>query len=407
MKVLIFASDSKYKKCLEGIHSELINKNHKSFFLYSDSNLTKYPTQQIDEYNYDYDDDYDFETGILSKSLGLPIPFIPDYLILARERWQPEQSIIQEFKELFNAKIVLVEVNSQFINTIETRLEMVSRKNYPQNMIDIIFDHSNSILETRKKALEWDKWENSFVVGNPCHDNFSKKVDDSICKKYNVDLNKQQILFFGLQNMDRKISFDLLKNLATNCGDDYQIFYKPFPGEPYDEKWKDDFKPKFLVDGVKVIYDHSDIFTMYNLCDIHIGVIGSAMYPSLMLNKKVVNINNFCRYLDRGNDIGVYLDEDTVGVGDGSAKFWMGVHGLGTVEEFKELVGEERVEKFKSDNKLVESIISECTYGYDMDLKFLEDDTPKDYTKLLNLFDEYNDGKASVRIEKILRENLC
>ena len=46
MKVLIFASDSKYKKCLEGIHSELINKNHKSFFLYSDSNLTKYTTQQ-------------------------------------------------------------------------------------------------------------------------------------------------------------------------------------------------------------------------------------------------------------------------------------------------------------------------------------------------------------------------
>ena len=129
----------------------------------------------------------------------------------------------------------------------------------------------------------------------------------------------------------------LRKELCVSNGDDYQIFYKPFPGEPYDEKWKDDFKPKFLVDGVKVIYDHSDIFTMYNLCDIHIGVIGSAMYPSLMLNKKVVNINNFCRYLDRGNDIGVYLDEDTVGVGDGSAKFWMGVHGLGTVEEFKEI----------------------------------------------------------------------
>ena len=151
--------------------------------------------------------------------------------------------------------------------------------------------------------------------------------------------------------------------------------------------------------------DHSDLFSMYSICDVHIGVIGSVMYPPLLMNKKVVNINNYCTYLDRGNDVSVYLEEDSIGAGDGSAKFWMRVHDLDNVEDFKKLVDFERVDLFKKDNEVIKKIINETTYNYDYDLKFLEDDTQKDYSQLLKLFDNYNDGKACNRIVDYLEEN--
>jgi len=407
MNVILFASDSHYYKYLKPIHSKLISEKHSSFFLFTESNTTKFPNHNIADFNYDFNSEFDFNTGIYSDSLSLDIPFVPEYLILVRDRWQPEQSIIKEFKEKFGCKIVVVELNSLLCNVIESRLEMISRTKYPQNMIDIIFDHSDFILNTRKQSMDWDKWDSSIVVGNPCYDDFSEGIDDAIYQKYDIDSNKKQILFFGLINMDRKIAFELLKNLTEKCGDGYQIFYKPYPGEPYLENWYSDYNPKFLVDGVQVIYDHLDIFSMYNVCDVHIGVISSVMYPSLLLNKKIVNINNFCKYLETGNNIEKYENEDTVGYNDGSAKFWMGVHKLNTLEDFRNLVDLDRVEKFKKHNSDIKKLISNCTYNYDYDLKFLDDETPKDYTELLKIFDGFNDKNASDRIVKILEEKLC
>jgi len=407
MKVMIFASDSKCYQYLKSIHKKLIDEGHESFFLYTESNLTKSPKNSMGEFNYDSNVEFDFKEGIFATSLGCPIPFIPDYLILSRERWQPEQSIIQEFKHTFDVKIALIEINSQLINNIETRLEMISRTNYPQNMIDIIFDHSHHILDNRCDAIEWDKWDNSYVVGNPCYDNMKWDVIDlDIAKKYKIDGNKKQILFFGLVNMDRNKAFDLLENLVKKCGDEYQIFYKPYPGEPFDNNWYDDYNPKFKIDGVQVIYDHLDLFQMYIICDIHIGTIGSVMYPSLLLNKKVVNINEHCQYVDAGNDLEEYEKDTDVGQADGSAKFWMNIHNLDTIEDFKNFVGIDRVNKFKQKNKDVKKLISECTYNYDYDLNFLDDKTKKDYSKLLELYDSYNDGNASNRIIKKMEE-LC
>ena len=54
---------------------------------------------------------------------------------------------------------------------------------------------------------------------------------------------------------------------------------------------------------------------------------------------------------------------------------------------------------------MIKKIINETTYNYDYDLKFLEDDTQKDYSQLLKLFDNYNDGKACNRIVDYLEEN--
>ena len=173
MNIVLFASDSKCFKYLNPIHKELVKNNHKSFFLYTEENTTQIPWQSMEHFNYSFNEDYNFESNIFSQTLNLPLPYIPDYLIIVREKWPPEQIILKEFKEKFKCKIVFIEVNSQFNNVIESRLEAISRTKPPQNEIDVIFDHSNFILNTRKQALDWDKLHNnSYVVGNPCYDDF-------------------------------------------------------------------------------------------------------------------------------------------------------------------------------------------------------------------------------------------
>ncbi len=407
MRALIFSSDSKGISYLKSIHMELIKRGHESFFLYNPTNLTAYPKNDMQKYMYDYGgNDYDFKSNLISETLNMPLPFKPQYLIVHRERWDPEQSVLREFKERFDTKIILVEVNTQIANVIESRLEAISRTKYPQSEIDLFFDHSDFCLDNRKKLVDFDGFDKSIVVGNPCYDNdVLGDVNEKVYEKYKIDKSKKQILFYGLINMDRNIAFDLLENLSKNINEDYQIHYKPFPGEPYNAMWAKDFLPDFRVENVNVVMDHSDLFSMYSICDVHIGVIGSVMYPPLLMNKKVVNINNYCTYLDRGNDVSVYLEEDSIGAGDGSAKFWMRVHDLDNVEDFKKLVDFERVDLFKKDNEVIKKIINETTYNYDYDLKFLEDDTQKDYSQLLKLFDNYNDGKACNRIVDYLEEN--
>ena len=416
MKVLLFASKSRDYKYLKSIYSELVRRGHDAFFLYTEENITQAPYHGKDMPNkffYDCSDsNFDFTNGVKFTPFEiLPyIPFSPDYLILNRERWEPEQTIIRCFKEEFeNGKIGYVEVNAEFYTVIVNRLESLSRIKPPQNQIDILFEQSEFILNARKSTVEWDKWDNSVVVGNPCYDDLMDElkdgdVYDKLSKTYDIDKSKKQILFFSVVNIDRPVTLDLLRNLAEKCGDGYQIFYKPFPGEP--TSWPKDFNPNFLVDGVQVIYNHLDLFPMYHLCDIHIGTISSVNYPSLLLNKKVVNTHNFCKHIDAGNDFDVYERNEDWLHGTGDLNLWLRVHDLPDFESFKELVGVERVEKFKKHNESVKKIISEATYDYDMDLKFLEDDTPRDYSKLLKIFDEYNDGKASERIVDVLEKSL-
>tara|TARA_B100000287_G_scaffold317744_1_gene301494 strand:- start:8538 stop:9776 length:1239 start_codon:yes stop_codon:yes gene_type:complete len=407
MRILLFSSDSKGIAYLSPIHVELLKRGHESFFLYNPNNLTAYPKSEMEKYMYDSSGtEYDFKGELISDTLNIPLPFKPQYLIVHRERWDPEQSVLREFKEKFNTKIILVEVNTQIANVIESRLEAISRTKYPQSDIDLFFDHSDFCLENRKKLVDFDGFDKSIVVGNPCYDNnILGGVNNEVYEKYGIDKNKKQILFYGLINMDRNIAFELLENLSDKITDDYQIHYKPFPGEPFNSMWMNDFLPDFRVKNVNVIRDHFDLFSMYSICDIHIGVIGSVMYPPLLMNKKVVNINNHCTYLDRGNDVNVYLEEDSVGAGDGSAKFWMRVHELETIDEFKNLVDFDRIELFKKDNERVKDIINKGTYNYDYDLKFLTDESKKDYSELLKLFDDYNDGMASNRIVTYLEEN--
>lgn len=407
MKVLLFAPESRCWHYLAPIANEIQERGHSFLFMFSQMTPLSYPYlpehkdrfqvyTNVDKHNY----------GVRSQSLGIDLPFRPDFVILCRENWAPEQHIIKEFKETFNSKICLIEVNTHLINLIETKMEMLSRNKYPQNMIDIFFDQSEEAIETRVEN-SFDNGNRSIAVGNTLFDyNYAKIPRESYIKKYNIKTNekKKLIMFYSLINVSRNKSLEIIKNISEKAGDEYQIFYKPYPGEPFDEKFNDVFKPEFFLSNVTPIIDHIDLIAMQKICDIHIGAMSSVMAVPLYLQKKIININNVCRYLEDGNNLDVYKKE-TDGYSDGSAKFWMDIHKdikeMNTFEDFVDLVNLDDLEKFRIRNKRFHEIVKETTIDYDDELLCLKEQK-KDGSKLLNMFDEFHDNNVSQRIIDIL-----
>lgn len=400
MNIVIYAGDNKYYKTLLPIASEIKKSNHNFLFLYSEETQLKFPQQK--EY-FSYDGRFSEDDGsFVSETLDLELPFNPDVLILARERWQPEQSIIHEFKTKFGSKVYCVEVSSHLLNNIENRLEMLSRKNYPQNMVDYFFEQSQFAKERRIDCIDESYRNKSIVVGNP---RFSKvKLNgESVYQKYNIDKSKEQILFWGVINTTRDIAFNALKILAEKTKDTHQIFYKCYPGEPYNSKFVNQFNP-FIVDGVQVVYDENDIFDIANICGTHIGQVSSVFNFGFFFNKKIVNLDSVCNASEKMNDINVYIDETGNGVED-SAKFWMNIWNLKTIEEFETLIDMSRIEKFKETNNLLMESVRNHTLPFDWECNFLSANK-LDYGDLIGFFDEYNfDGNAPSRILEFIEND--
>ena len=65
-------------------------------FLFSDENQLQFPHMGMD--NFYYDSNCEFDNTVPCQTLNTLLPFKPDILLIQRERWQPEQSIIHEFK---------------------------------------------------------------------------------------------------------------------------------------------------------------------------------------------------------------------------------------------------------------------------------------------------------------------
>ena len=201
MNIVLYAGDRKYHSVLEPIAKELKNTNHTFLYTFTNSTQLLFPTQNPEQF---------FHDGQVSEStahvdcetLGIRIPFKPDVLILARERWQPEQSIIHEFKTKWGCKICCVEVSSHLANNIENRLEMLSRTNYPQNSIDYFFEHSEWAKQRRIDCLDSSFEAKTIVVGNT-REFTSNNISDKIRTKYSIDSNKKQILFWGVINTTR------------------------------------------------------------------------------------------------------------------------------------------------------------------------------------------------------------
>lgn len=398
MNIVVYAGDNKYYKTLLPVVLEIKKRGHNFLFLYSEETYLKFPQQK--EY-FSYDGSWSEDSiPVGSSALGLTLPFTPDVLILARERWQPEQSIIHEFKEKFGCKIGLVEVSSHLVNNIENRLEMLSRMKYPQNLVDYFFEHSEFAKERRLDCMDESYRDKIVVVGNPRFSNI--KLNSDNLKKYNIDPSKKQILFWGVINTTRNTAFDALRTLVEKTRDTHQIFYKCYPGEPTNPLFTNQFNP-FVVDGVQVVYDENDVFDIANLCDIHVGQMSSVFNFAFYFNKTIVNLDSVCKASDKMNDLDTFVNETGNGVED-SAKFWMGIWKISTIEEFKSLIDVSRLEVFNQTNSIVMNSVEQNTIDFDWDCEFLT--TPKkEYGDLIGLFDKYElDGNAPVRILEFLEE---
>jgi hypothetical protein len=398
MNIVIYAGDRKYYSVLEPISEELKNTNHSFLFYYTKQTQLLFPTHPEHKPYFEYDGQIEEENPTISETLEIQLPFKPDVLILARERWQPEQSIIHEFKTKWNCIVCCVEVSSHLTNNIENRLEMLSRYNFPQNQVDYFFEHSEWAKQRRIDCLDESYKNKIIVVGNTR--NFKSNEIKSLKEKYKVDPTKQQILFWGVINTTRRIAFEALKTLREKTKDTHQIFYKCYPGEPFNERFQKDFNP-FCIEGVEIIYDENDIYGMAEICDTHIAAASSVFNFAFSHNKKLINLDIICQASDKMNDINIYLQETNNGVED-SARFWMGVWKLNSIEEFKNLIDTKRINIFKTTNSKYIDCVRKNTINFDWDCNFLK--TPKkDFGDLINYFDEYKfDGNAPKRIINFL-----
>lgn len=402
MNFVIYAGDRKYHSILSPISNQLKSTKHNFLYVYNKQTHILYPTHPDHKQYYHYDGQTNIDEHHESHTLGFVIPFKPDVLLIARERWQPEQSIIEEFKTKWDCTVCCVEVSSHLSNNIENRLEMMSRTRYPQNKIDYFFEHSNWAKERRIDCLDESYREKIIVVGNTR--SFEPDREKNIRDKYNIDSNKKQILFWGVINTTRNTAFDALKVLAEKTKETHQIFYKCYPGEPYNEKFSNQFNP-FIIDGVQVVYDEDDVYDIANVCETHIGQASSVFNFAFCLNKKIVNLDSVCGASEKMNDINVFINETGNGVED-SAKFWMNVWGLKNIEEFKNLVDIERINLFKRTNFEFMESVKKNTLDFDWECNFLDTDK-KDYGDLIRYFDEYEfDGMSSKRIIDFLEKKL-
>lgn len=398
MNIVIYAGDRKYYSVLQPLAEYLKSTKHSFLFYYTKNTQLLFPTHPEHKKFFEFDGQVREENYCECSTLGVTLPFKPDVLILARERWQPEQSIIQEFRDKWNCTVGCVEVSSHLTNNIENRLEMLSRNNHPQNKIDYFFEHSDWAKARRIDCLDDSYNDKIQVVGNTR--NFKGKNLDKLREKYKIDSNKEQILFWGVINTTRDTAIRALKSVAEQTKETHQIFYKCYPGEPFNENFIKDFNP-FIVKDVTVVYEEEDIYGLAELCNTHIAAASSVFNFAFVHNKKIVNLDSVCSATERMNDLETFTRETKNGVED-SAAFWMNIWNINTIQDFKNLIELDRLEKFKFTNREFINTVRQSTIDFDWECKFLS--TPKkDVSRLVPYFDNFHlDTKAPERIINFL-----
>jgi hypothetical protein len=382
MNLVVFASDAKGLSSLNSIIQEASREGIKVFAVVSNSTTLKYTPHQISDFQILSNVE---NTRVLkSESLGVFLPFKPDWLLVARERWDPEQSIIQEFKTKFNCKVGLVEPNSWILGNIEGRLETQSRNRF-KSLIDAFFTHSTHSAEVQE-ALGFEG--NMIVVGNPKYDHNlsqSEQTIQQVKEYYKVDDTKEKVLLFSLVNSNRS---EILRYFKEYIGQfhEKQFFYKPYPGEPFDSKFRGDYYPKFILDNCTPILEESHIWPMFNICDTHIGCMSSIVHSSLLLGKNYIDLSKFLEIDKKYLNTSVVLQENGVGL-ENNVRMWLQVFGLKSKGELETMLNGEVVNSIKKVNDTVFDSLN----------------TPK---KLLSLFDDFNDGNASKRILTYILNDL-
>lgn len=374
MNLVIFASDAKGLSSLNSIIQEANSLGIKLFAMITQSTQLKHPVYQQEDFQ--VLSNVERKSVIRSETLGVDLPFKPDWLIVNRERWNPELDIIKEFKLKFNSKVGLVEPNSHILNNAETRLETYSKNRFI-DLIDIFFVHSSHAKQQQQTA---GFTGNMVVVGNPKYD-LNLKQDPNILtqlkKLYNVNPNKKQVLLFSLVNQHRNNINKIFKNIIDSNPQN-QYFYKPYPGEPFDPKFKNDYYPKFFLDNCTPIIEENHIWGMFEICNKHIGCMSSITHATLLTNSE---------YQDVSLELGIpqkYLDFSGVfqkgGPGlENNKEMWMRSFGFIKESQLHNLLPSEYKKEIKKlNNKVWDNL-----------------ENPKE---LLKLFDDYNDRNTSKRI---------
>lgn len=382
MNVVLFGSDARSTSSINSIIPVLeeLNINYAAIISKTTQNVD--PIRHKEHYDF-YSNMIAEENGPISRTLGVKLPFKPDWLLLQRERWYPETGVILEFKNSFGSKVGIVEGNAHILNNAETKLEMYSRNRFIP-YIDVFFDHSGHIVEQRKIA---GFLGNSVIVGNPKYDlnlNVNENILDWTKNYYQVDTNREQVLLFGLVNSNRNKLFDEFEKIIKN-NPQRQYYYKPYPGEPYEAKFISDFNPIFRLKNCTPILEESHIWGMLDVCETHIGCISSIFHPSILKNKTVIDLSYELELES------TYLKKNHILKGDGpglenNIEMWLRSFNFQTVKQLDELLPDSYFEGIKKSNKKV----------FDMVLN---------RENLLNLFDDFNDQRASYRIVKYLQKN--
>lgn len=362
----------------KNVYTALSNKDCNVIFLYSQDKIVQFPnTETIQNFSFDCNfevSEKDFKYEFLSISTYLP--FIPDVVLISRESWQPETSIIDEFKR-YGSIICCLENTSWLHNNIKTRLEIISRFRYPTNAIDVFFDHSEWCLKTKELA-GWVK-NKTVITGNPKFDNMINLESSD---------NHEYVIVYGSMEINRRNNIlRILQELkSNNVGNKYKVCYKPHPKE------FEDFKDSFgndIFDHVIIINTESELIEYVKKSSYNIGIFNSMLMYPLLTNKKIL-----------------YIDDDDSGIMDDfnfekfighEYEFWKRIINVNSFEEFKEKVGEQRVINFlKRYNEFVDHFKS-CTKKYSIE-NLNSDDSTQNLADLIRYFDQYNDGMSSERI---------
>lgn len=378
MNVCVVATDAKGLSSLNSIIQELSKQGHRLFAMVTQETQLRHPVYQKADFQILCN--VPRQNKWFSNTLQEQIPFDVDWLIVNRERWNPENAIIEEFRGR-GAKVALVEPNAWILNNAESRLETYSRNRWADK-IDIFFMGSQHGIEQQKAA---GFVGNMVAVGNPKYD-LNTQVPpeqlEQLREAYNISNDNENVLLFSLVNGHRTSINEIFKRYAGDQS--INTFYKPYPGEPFDGKFAKDYKPHFFLPYTIPILDEKHVWGMFELCDTHVGIMSSIVHASLLKGKK---------YIDHSLELGLpekYLDFSGVfqegGPGlENNRAMWMRSFGFNNINQLKALLPGDYKERIKNtNNKVWENLHSPTT--------------------LLKLFDDYNDGLASKRIVNELQK---
>jgi hypothetical protein len=365
MNLVFFASDA---KALSSLRSSIIESKKRGFDTVEISSNT---TRLGRNYKLKYDDEWGDK--VFCNSINTNLPFRPDWLIVNRERWDPESSIIKDFKKSFNCKVALIEPNAWLWGNCETMLECHSRNRFI-DLVDVFFCHSTHSEQLQK--LSGFKG-NVIISGNPKYDLNLKVSEDEVERvkvKYQIDESKENVLLFSLINSDRHEINKIFKDMVKDK--DKSFFYKPYPGEPFEKIFEKDFNP-FFLENCKPILEENDIWPLFNLCGTHAGGFSSIIHASLLLSKKFINL--FRQRQGRGGPFWCGVDFQQQAMDRGKAQMWMNTLGFNSHNEFRSFVS-------NYPSKEILNLNQKIINAFDCD---------KD---LLKLFDDFNDSGASYRV---------